>query len=246
MSLFDNYFKKLYQRTMEQAYGKAQSAIVDAMQNGGWILDCGCSHGHMYDQLSSAVDIARDNYYGVEWNTELVKKCNEKGIHATQHDLNQALPYADGMFRCVFALSVLEHLLFSCRFMRESARVLEKGGTFVLLTPNISTLFTIVQLMTGKMPSSGPHPDSLLLLENQNTIKVSNPDLVSDVESDRPEHRHLIIYSFRVLKTYLKLLGFTDIQGYGFGLYPFPNFMQAPLENIDPYHCHQMVFIAKK
>lgn len=246
MSLFDNYFKKLYQRTMEQAYGKAQSAIVDAMQNGGGILDCGCSHGHMYDQLSSAVDIARDNYYGVEWNTELVKKCNEKGIHATQHDLNHALPYADGTFRCVFALSVLEHLLFSCRFMRESTRVLEDGGTLVLLTPNISTLFTIAQLLIGKMPSSGPHPDSLQLLEAHYTFQVSDPEVKFDVESETPEHRHLIIYSFRVLRNYLKQLGFTDIQGYGFGLYPFPNFMQPLLENIDPYHCHQMVFIAKK
>ena len=39
---------------------------------------------------------------------------------------------------------------------------------------------------------------------------------------------------------------FEDVKGYGFGLYPFPNFMQPVLEKIDPYHCHQMVFIAKK
>jgi len=36
------------------------------------------------------------------------------------------------------------------------------------------------------------------------------------------------------------------VQGYGFGLYPFPGFMQPMLERIDPYHCHQMVFIARK
>jgi hypothetical protein len=51
-------------------------------------------------------------------------------------------------------------------------------------------------------------------------------------------HRHLLVFSYRVLKQYLEMLGF--------GLYPFPNFMQRPLERIDPYHCHQMVFVATK
>ncbi len=246
MSLLENYFKNLYQRTMKVSYGKAQSAITEAMQNGGNILDCGCSNGHTYDQLSSLTHIDPKHYYGVEWSEKLVSISRKKGIQVTQDDLNDILPYEDGMFRCVFALSVLEHLLFSCRFMHESSRVLENGGTLVLLTPNISTLFTIAQLLIGKMPSSGPHPDSQQLLETQSTIQVSDPNVICDVESDNPEHRHLIIYSFRVLESYLKQLGFTNIQGYGFGLYPFPNFMQPMLENIDPYHCHQMVFVAKK
>jgi hypothetical protein len=42
------------------------------------------------------------------------------------------------------------------------------------------------------------------------------------------------------------MLGFEDVRGYGFGLYPFPNFLQPVLEKIDPYHCHQMVFMARK
>ena len=45
---------------------------------------------------------------------------------------------------------------------------------------------------------------------------------------------------------YLESVGFDRVRGYGFGLYPFPNFMQPLLEKIDPYHCHQMVFIAHK
>ncbi len=246
MPVLEKYFKGLYQRTMTEAYGRARQSIVESMQEGGKILDCGCSFGHTYDQLRSQIKFEAGQYYGLEWNRELIKLAKEKDIQATQHDLNDFLPYENGMFRCVFALSVLEHLLFSCRFMRESARVLEKGGTLVLLTPNISTLFTIAQLLIGKMPSSGPHPDSLQLLEAQTTLKVSDPDVTSDVESETPEHRHLIIYSFRVLQSYLTQLGFSNIQGYGFGLYPFPNFMQPLLESIDPYHCHQMVFVAKK
>lgn len=96
------------------------------------------------------------------------------------------------------------------------------------------------------MPSSGPHPDSNALLKNEGIFKVSSQQIMPDAESDNPVHRHLIVFSYLVLKKYLKILGFNKISGHGFGLYLFPNFSQPLLEKIDPIHCHQMVFIAEK
>jgi hypothetical protein len=98
----------------------------------------------------------------------------------------------------------------------------------------------------GKMPSTGPHPDSVALVKKEEPLKVSADDLQPDVESDTPQHRHLVVFSFRTLRDYLKMIGFSEVRGYGYGLYPFPNFAQPLLERIDPYHCHQMVFIARK
>jgi len=74
--------------------------------------------------------------------------------------LNKNIPYADNKFKCVFALSILEHLLNGCNFLKECRRVLENDSTLVLLTPNIITYFTAALILAGKMPSSGPHPDS--------------------------------------------------------------------------------------
>ena len=102
------------------------------------------------------------------------------------------------------------------------------------------------KFLTGKMPSSGPHPDSDQLLAQEEVFKVSSEGLAPDTETDTPVHRHLVVFSYRVLISYIKMLGFKDVKGYGFGLYPFPNFMQPVLEKIDPYHCHQMVIIARK
>ncbi len=96
------------------------------------------------------------------------------------------------------------------------------------------------------MPSSGPHPDSEILLNTEEIFKVSSDRLISDAGSDYPVHRHLVVFSFRVLKKYLTMIGFSRVRGYGFGLYPLPNFLQPVAEKIDPYHCHQMVFIATK
>lgn len=116
----------------------------------------------------------------------------------------------------------------------------------MILTPNISTYFTAALILAGKMPSSGPHPDSDALLKKEELFKVSHESLQPDTETDTPVHRHLVVFSFKVLKSYLSMLGFEEIRGYGYGLYPFPNFMQKPLEKLDPYHCHQMVFVARK
>ncbi|MBC7078188.1 MAG: hypothetical protein H5T92_07785, partial [Synergistales bacterium] len=101
-------------------------------------------------------------------------------------------------------------------------------------------------VLLGKMPSSGPHPDSDELLKSQEVFKVSSECLEPDTQEENPMHRHLVVFSYSVLKKYLTMIGFASVFGYGFGLYPFPKFLQPVLEKIDPFHCHQMVFVAIK
>ena len=244
--LLQAYFKNLYHRTMDEAYGLAFDRVAAALREGGQVLDCGANTGGSLSRLQSLVDLESTRYQGIEWNAECVRAAQAKGLNVIQGDLNRPLPFESEQFRCVFGLSVLEHLLNGCAFMKECHRVLEPNGTLVLLTPNISTFFTIALLLVGKMPSSGPHPDSNALLAGEELFKVSSTDLVHDTESETPMHRHLVVFSFRVLRRYLSMLGFAEVKGYGFGLYPFPHFLQPGLEKLDPYHCHQMVFLAKK
>ena len=246
MRILQTYFKTLYQRTMAASYDMAFKEIANVLRYGGHCLDCGAGAGGSFEKIKTLINLDRDNYHGIEWNTNVVKKAQLKNLNVIQGDLNNRLPFGDESFRCVFALSVLEHLLFGCSFIKECYRTLEKDGTLILLTPNISTFFTIALLLLGKMPSSGPHPDSNKLISKQEIYKVSSENISPDTESETPEHRHLVVFSYRVLRQYLSLVGFSQVKGHGFGLYPFPVFLQPALERIDPYHCHQMVFIAKK
>ena len=240
------YFKNLYQRTMDEAYGLASQQIFSTLMDNGNCLDCGAYEGYWYEKLSREINLTKDRYFGVEWNKDCVEKGVARGLNIKQGDLNKNIPYDDNTFKCIFALSVLEHLLNGCHFLNECHRTLKKDGKLVLLTPNISTYFPAALILAGKMPSSGPHPDSEALLHAEETMQVRSGSEKSDVESDTPVHRHLVVFSYRVLSRYLRMIGFREVHGYGFGLYPFPNFMQPLLEKIDPYHCHQMVFIAKK
>lgn len=232
---------------MSEAYGLAATEIIATLSNNqGLCLDCGANSGYWFDRLSAEIGLTQDRYYGIEWDKASVDVAQQKSLNVQQGNLNHPLPFEDETFSCVFGLSVLEHLLYGCRFLRESHRILKPGGKLVILTPNISTYFTAALILAGKMPSSGPHPDSNFLVKSEEVFKVSSDELHLDTESDTPVHRHLVVFSFLTLRKYLKMLGFSDVKGYGFGLYPLPNFMQPIAEKIDPYHCHQMVFIAEK
>jgi SAM-dependent methyltransferase len=244
--MLKTYFRGLYRRTMQEAYSLARMEIVQSLQGGGKCLDCGAHNGHEYGTLREMMDLDRDAYCGIEWNEAQVLEARGNSLNVVHGDLNKEMPFADREFRCVFGLSVLEHLLNPCRYLRECHRVLDDDGSLIILTPNISTYFTAVLIPLGKMPSTGPQPDSDQLIKQEELFKVSHESLRSDAETDTPVHRHLVVFSYRVLLSYFRMLGFREVKGYGFGLYPFPNFMQPVLERIDPYHCHQMVIVARK
>lgn len=227
---------------MRLAYAKAQSEIQRHTRKGEKILDCGAGSGGMF----TAAGVSTADYVGIEWQDQVAQKGRDKGLDIATGDLNQPIGFDNEYFTTIFGLSVLEHLLTPCAYLRECYRVLKPDGTLVLLTPNISTYFTAALILMGRMPSSGPHPDSNALLQREEPLKVSAPWMQHDAEGDSPTHRHLVVFSFRVLRDYLTMLGFRSVAGYGFGLYPFPAFMQPLLERIDPYHCHQMVFVARK
>jgi predicted SAM-dependent methyltransferase len=140
---------------------------------------------------------------------------------------------------------VLEHLVNGCRFLQESHRVLKPGGRLVLITPNLSAWFNVFLLASGKMPSSGPHPDSIELIQKNTpvqfrTINTSHTEAAIDLD------RHLVVFTYRVLQDYLHILGFKHVEGRAYGYYPFPRNLQRTLERLDPWHCHQMVFTCQR
>ena len=243
-TLINSYLRGLYARTMREAYALARQEAVSDFVEGWTILDCGADDGGNFETLRALAPITAAQYHGMEWSPDLVRKAQDRGLNVRQGDLNQPLPLDDQQFDCVLGLSVLEHLLNGCQFIVEARRILKPGGKLVILTPNISTYFTIALLLAGRMPSTGPHPDSNQLIKA--AVSLNMKDIEGMVEGDHPTHRHLVVFSFRTLREFLGLAGFESITGRGFGLYPFPNFLQRPLERLDPWHCHQMVFTARK
>jgi SAM-dependent methyltransferase len=55
-------------------------------------------------------------------------------------DMNERLPYADGMFDAVVCIDGIEHIERPFDFIRECHRVTRKGGALIISTPNLTAL----------------------------------------------------------------------------------------------------------
>ena len=65
-------------------------------------------------------------------------------------DMNKPLPFADAEFDAIVCIDGIEHIENPYGFAKESARIIRKGGSLILSTPNISSLRSRWRwLMTG-------------------------------------------------------------------------------------------------
>lgn len=244
-SRVQKYLSELYEDTMDRIYLEARRRIAKSLSSGGYCLDCGAGGGHQFRHLKKHINLSKENYYGIEWDVKSVSSADKNGLKVIQGDLNQKMPFEDNFFQCVFGLSVLEHLVRGCHFLQEAHRVLKPKGHLILITPNLSAWFNVFLLAIGRMPSSGPHPDSKRLLQKNRTIQFGERKILH-VEEDVPTDRHLVVFTYRTLYDFLNLMGFRKITARAYGYYPFPKKMQPLLEKLDPWHCHQMIFICQR
>jgi SAM-dependent methyltransferase len=107
--------------------GEAQNRQAIARSCQGRILDIGCGHRLMESLLGP--DTA---YIGLDYPTT-----HAKGYSGRPHLFGdgQSLPFCTTSFDTVLALDVLEHLPEPEQCVQEAARVLKKGGQFIVQTP---------------------------------------------------------------------------------------------------------------
>ena len=240
-SEFQKYLVEMYEHAQRRMYREARQRIAASLSSGGYCLDCGAGSGHQFQYINTFTTLPQQNYFGIEWSAAGVLSAQNKNLQVLRGDLNQDLPFDADVFQCVFGLSVLEHLVNGCNFLKETQRVLKPGGRLIIITPNLSAWFNVFLLVIGRMPSSGPHPDSEVLLQMNNFIRNRKATHI-DLEGDTPSDRHLVVFTYRTLYDYLKLLGFRKITAIPYGYYPFPKGMQKIMEKLDPWHCHQLLF----
>ncbi len=143
------------QKTFENARWQAgdqkaqfrHHACVDMIDKGS-VLDVGCGDGLLLALLQEK-GIAGE---GLDFSDEAVRKCTSHGIRATQHDLNQKLPFPDNSFDWVVALDVLEHQFDAGTLLQEMTRVSRKN--VIVGVPNFSSLPARVQTFVGQVPEN--------------------------------------------------------------------------------------------
>lgn len=81
-----------------------------------------------------------------------VKECIEIELDPfyEQSNRNIQVPYDDEFFDAVIATEILEHLISPLEMIAEGARILKKGGLFVITTPNVSHIGAVIKLFMGR------------------------------------------------------------------------------------------------
>ena len=101
-----------------------------AIQTARAILDMGCGTGTMLGHLRRFGDAQ-----GVDADEQAVGFCRSRGEERVQLLESETLPFSDDSFDLVTALDVLEHIEDDRAALREIARVLRPGGTFLATVP---------------------------------------------------------------------------------------------------------------
>ena len=95
------------------------------------VLHIGCGSGPIVQSLNNAV--------GMDYNYAKLRFLRRLGIplvNATAF----ALPFKDSSFDCVISSQVIEHIRYDESIFSEMHRVLRRGGTLILGTPDYSTM----------------------------------------------------------------------------------------------------------
>jgi SAM-dependent methyltransferase len=99
------------------------------------VLEFGCGCGRVLRHWHA---IKGPRIYGVDYNRRLVEWCQENLTFAScaVNNLSPPLPYEDGMFDCVYAISVFTHMSPQLQplWVQELKRVMRPGGHLILTT----------------------------------------------------------------------------------------------------------------
>lgn len=95
------------------------------------ILDAGCGEGALLSKISEK---GYKQLSGCDINEKDLKF---KKINFKKCDLNKGLPYPNNNFDVVFSIESIEHLENPWNLINEFHRVLKRGGTLILSTPNL-------------------------------------------------------------------------------------------------------------
>lgn len=97
-------------------------------------LDFGCAFGHLCNHL---YDLGCRPVWGLDISQKAIElaKRNYPHINFKIHNVSEGLPFGEGSFFVVTSTETLEHVDDYLEVMKESIRVLKKGGRFLFTVP---------------------------------------------------------------------------------------------------------------
>jgi SAM-dependent methyltransferase len=168
------------------------------------VLDVGCGEGTLLELLRIAMPGAK--LIGVDISSGTEEALALKGLEGRQGDASSGLPVPDGSVDLMIAGEVLEHLAETDTLLLEAKRVLKKGGTLILTTPNLAYLLNRLLLLIGIQP---------LFTETSSQIRLGRRFGFLG-QGIRTTQGHLRLFTAQSLKEFILFhdLNLVSIEGY--------------------------------
>lgn len=138
------------------------------MQEKNTLLEIGCGRGEMlqnFKELGLTVE-------GTDLSPEAPNFQKEITIKVSNIE-EESLPYADNTFDIIYSKSVLEHLYYPERYMKEAYRVLKPNGIILTLVPDWEANYkTYFDDYTHRTPFTKVSLNDILKIHNFKDVNV--------------------------------------------------------------------------
>jgi methionine biosynthesis protein MetW len=120
-------------------------AIANQIPPKSEILDLGCGEGNV-----TQLFLKKGKVVGVDISQKALKKAAGLGIKTKLHDLNALpLPFKTETFDVMVLTDTLEHLIDPLGVLKESFRILARGGRVIITVPNFARLDNRLRMIWG-------------------------------------------------------------------------------------------------
>lgn len=156
------FYDRMYEKSEKGTYSPwsklekhREEVVFELLPKGEGLLELACGAGNLALRAAErfkevvGLDVSRNQIQRAQRKANRNKTKNVKFLIA---DVNGGLPFANKSFDTVTAVAALAHFYDPIFVVSEVARVLKKGGTFILQVPNVAYLPRRLALLFGKLP----------------------------------------------------------------------------------------------
>lgn len=238
LQFIKNYFRKLFTSwTKEEQLRFIQ--LLEKKYKCSFV-DLGSGDGRL--TIKFAKKCEADKIYGVD-SGSLRKKIKSKKVTFIPGNLNKKLPFASNSQDVVISHFSLEHLYNTGLFIKETKRILKKGGYTVVATDNLSNWPNVISLVMGWQPSVSAYGVANKVLGNPFALEG---DFKVEKDDELGELSHNKVLAYQMIVDAYHDAGYKIEKIVGVGYFPFYGVISQLFCFFDKKHSHWLIIKARK
>lgn len=241
----NSFFSKIWHDAMEANIRNILSLLE--INPSARVLDVGCGDGK--ETIMFKEKVRSKTIVGMDGQKGRAFAAKRRGVDASISDITKRWPFPNNSFDVILTNQVIEHVADIDHFIKETYRVLKKGGYSVISTENLSSWHNIAALVLGYQDFSHHilktkhvgNPFSLHFGEKTATWSKKDHSGIDD-----SAYPHIKIMTYKSLIQAYEAYNFSFVDGRGSGYYPLFSFFSSFMSRIDPYHSHFICIKVRK